>query len=246
MYLVGVDCSTNPRNVGIALAELGDTVRVCKVHAGNRDPWSLLARWLSARRERDVLVALDAPLGWPIALGEALQEHSAGKPVGQCPNEMFRRRTDRHIKQLTGKQPLDVGADRIARTAHAALKEMDTLRKRSGSPIPLAWCKDDLEGIHAIEVYPAATLKSHGLRYEGYKEKKDPNHRSAREEIAKRLPDVHLPKDCRETVLDNADGLDAVVCLLAAADFVRGAASPPPNLDVVRREGWIWCRKTQG
>lgn len=241
MYLVGVDCSTNPRNVGIALAEMGDTVRVRKVLAGISDPWRQVAEWLSDLRGQDALVALDAPLGWPIALSEALQDHSAGNPVGKCSNEMFRRSTDRHIKLLTGKQPLDVGADRIARTAHAALKELDTLRDRSRSSIPLAWCKDNLRGIHAIEVYPAATLKSHGLRCDGYKDKKDPNHKRAREAIANGLPGVQLADDCRKTVLENADGLDAMVCLLAAADFVRGATSPPSNIDVAKREGWIWC-----
>ena len=122
MYLVGVDCSTKPKNVGIALAEIGDVVRVWEVHAGIGDPWDRVANWLLTHREETIPIALDAPLGWPVALGQALQDHSAGKPEDRCPDDMFRRSTDRHIKEMVGKQPLDVGADRIARTAHSALK----------------------------------------------------------------------------------------------------------------------------
>ena len=247
MYLVGIDCSTNPRDVGIALAELGDTIRVCEVHTGTKDPWRKVADWLLARDTQSALIALDAPLGWPSALANELTSHSAGSPVRTHSNEVFRRFTDRHIKCSIGQQPLDVGADRIARTAHATLKELSTLRERCGTSIPLAWWKDNIEGIHAIEVYPAATLISHGLPCDKYKDKRNPDHRCVREEIATNLPDIKLAGNCLETALDNADGLDAVVCLLAAADFVRGDADPPPKdkNKVVYREGWIWCRKAQ-
>ena len=226
---------------------MGDILRVCGVYAAVGDPWSKVAEWLFAREGQDVLIALDAPLGWPDGLGKAISRHLAGNPIIASSNDVFRRFTDRQIKKLIDKQPLDVGADRIARTAHAALKELDALRNRCHSPIPLAWSKDDLEGIQAIEVYPAATLKSHGLPHKGYKEAKDSKHRAIREEIAKGLPGVEIPDNYLETVLDSADGLDAVVCLIAAADFLRGDASVPPDnkFDVARREGWIWCKKNQ-
>lgn len=168
MYLVGIDCATKPRNVGIALAEMGDPVQVRKICAGISDPWGRVAKWVSSFAGQDVLVALDAPLGWPIGLNEALHEHSAGKPVGKCPNDMFRRCTDRYIHDTIGKQPLDVGANLIARTAHAALKELESLRESTCNSIPLAWRHDNLGGVHAIEVYPAATLKSHGISCYGY------------------------------------------------------------------------------
>jgi len=246
MYLVGVDCATEPKKTGIALAELGDgdMVRVCEVYTGiNLDPWSKVADWLSTHKRETILIALDAPLGWPMGLGEVLHDHSAGSLVDRCSNEMFRRYTDRYIKEKIGKQPLDVGADRIARTAHTALKELNILRNKSGSEIPLAWSSDDLEGIQAIEVYPAATLKSHRLRFEGYKKKKDSCKR-AREEIATKLRDyLNLRDNDFQMVLDSDDALDAVVCLLAAADFIRGdSMSPPPDYsETARREGWIWC-----
>ena len=38
----------------------------------------------------------------------------------------------------------------------------------------------------------------------------------------------------------SADALDALVCVLAAADFMRGRAGPPSDLETARQEGWIW------
>ncbi len=220
-------------------------VRVCEVYTGiNLDPWSKVADWISTHKRETILIALDAPLGWPMGLGEVLQYHSAGSPADRCSNEMFRRSTDRYIKEKVDKQPLDVGADRIARTAHTTLKELNILRNKNGSEIPLAWSSDDLEGIQAIEVYPAATLKSHGLRFNGYKKTKDSCKRAEREEIATKLRDyLNLRDNDFRTVLDNDDALDAVVCLLAAADFIRGDSMPPPPdySETARREGWIWC-----
>ena len=211
MYLVGIDCATKPRDVGIALAEMGDPVQVREVYAEIRNPWGRVAEWVSSFAGQDVLVAFDAPLGWPIGLSEALHEHLAGDPVCNCPNNMFRRLTDRCIRDRLGKQSLDVGADRIARTAHAALKELEALRERTRNSIPLAWRHDNLGGVHAIEVYPAATLKSHGIPCGEYKDKNNPDHKRARVKIANRLPRVCLASDCRDRAIDNADGLDAVV-----------------------------------
>ena len=242
MYLIGVDCATNPKDVGIALSELIDTLEILEVHAGTSGPWKKVAEWLSELPGQSVLIALDAPLGWPIPLREALEGHSAGNPVENCPNAMFRRETDRHIRQYVGKQPLDVGADRIARTAHAALKGLNGLRASIDSPIRLAWNASDLTGISVIEVYPAATLKAYGMHYEGFKKKSDPSHRRVREEIIRGIPEIELSGDARSVALDNSDGLDAVVCILAATDFVRGEAMKPVRPEVAHREGWIWCR----
>ena len=221
---------------------MDDSIRVREVFAGIRQPWDQVADWLVEPGERNTLIAIDAPLGWPQPLAETLQTHTAGSAVGQASNELFRRTTDLHIRERTGKQPLDVGADRIARTAHAALSAIQFLREKTGVPIPLGWNFGDLGGTQVIEVYPAATLKSHGMPYQAYKDGKNPEHRLVRREILRAMPRLRLPDDCRSTVLDNADALDAVVCLLAAGDFVRGACMRPEDLELAYREGWIWCR----
>ena len=242
MRLIGVDCAVDSRAVGIALAELNGVVDVRDVRAGLRDPWGQVADWLLAPGGAHAVLALDAPLGWPAPLGEGLRNHTAGAPVLTDAHALFRRTTDLFIREMTGKRPLDVGADRIARTAHAALSGLDLLRAMTGLPLPLAWSGDGSGAPRVIEVYPGVTLKAHGAPSQGYKVGKSIEHRRVRQEVLARLPDFRIPADCRTTALGNADALDALVCLLGAADFVRGRARPPENLDLARTEGWIWCR----
>lgn len=241
MQLIGIDCATKPENIGIALAELARPMRVCEVRAGVTDPWERVADWLLQAPDQDVLIALDAPLGWPRPLAEMLSAHSAGARVERSDaNALFRRTTDRYIRSKVGKQPLDVGADRIARTAHAALDGLAWLRARCDMPIPLAWTSGQANGVSAIEVYPAATLKVHGLPFAGYK---DPLEGAwVRADILAQLQGVAMSDDCHACALSNADGLDAVICALAAADFVSGKAMPPDDAQIARAEGWIWCK----
>jgi predicted RNase H-like nuclease len=238
MIVVGIDCATDPKKVGIALADC-DERRCALVAVELGECQELLARkiasWLPS--SGPVLLALDAPLGWPASLGPALVQHVAGEPVAQNPNLLFRRGTDRFIKAEIGKQPLDVGADRIARTAQAALRLLADVRKLSGQPIPLAW-SHEIPGPAAIEVYPAATLTAHGLRTSGYKTPRD---ESQWAKIFQRLAErVEIEPTLRALLMSNADALDAAVCVLAGRDFLRGHALPPPNLDEAKREGWIW------
>lgn len=120
--IIGVDCATEPRNVGLALAERGSAeASLVAVERGSSST-SLarrIAEWMGDGR--DVLLALDAPLGWPSALGDALYGHGAGGAISEAPDRLFRRLTDRVVHDRVGKLPLEVGADRIARTAVAAL-----------------------------------------------------------------------------------------------------------------------------
>ncbi len=43
-------------------------------------------------------------------------------------------------------------------------------------------------------------------------------------------------------MIGSGDILDAVVCLLAARDFMLGEAMPPVNRSLAEIEGWIWTR----
>ena len=185
--------------------------------------------WRAAQGHK-TLIAVDAPLGWPTAMGAFLSRHSAGQCLDADPNMMFRRMTDIRVRMATGKTPLDVGADRIARTAHSALRLLQLIRERTGLEIPLAWTPD-FGGCAAIEVYPAATLKVHGLRCQGYKTPGDAEAR--REMLAGLGPLMALPDDLRPS-LERADALDACVCMLAAADFLTGSAMPPPEAGLAR------------
>lgn len=42
---------------------------------------------------------------------------------------------------------------------------------------------------------------------------------------------------------ENADLLDAIVCLVAAKDFLDGQTLAPSDLNRAQREGWIWVRQ---
>ena len=239
MIVVGIDCATDPKKVGIALADC-DESKCALVAVELGESQELLARkiasWLPS--SGPALLALDAPLGWPTSLGPALVQHVAGEPFGQNPNLLFRRGTDRFIKEEIGKQSLDVGADRIARTAQAALRLVADVRKLTGHSIPLAWSPSMPDGPAAIEVYPAATLTAHGLRASGYKTPRDDEQRA---EILRGLSErIEIEPKLSALLTSNADALDAVVCVLAGRDFIRGHALSPPDLDEAKREGWIW------
>lgn len=241
--IVGIDCATDPSKVGLALGEVeGDKAMLWEVATGQRGESmsETIDRW--TRGIGAVLLALDAPLGWPALMARTLQIHQAGDPISVHPNELFRRHTDRFVHNTIGKHPMDVGADRIARTAHAALKLLSDLRKLTGFPIRMAWSPKIEQVLCAIEVYPAATLQELGIRSSGYKRRAD---RDTREEMTVELGNhIKLPPDLT-TMIENADALDAAVCVLAGADFVRDRCIEPDDAGLARKEGWIWIRRPE-
>jgi len=244
--IIGIDCAVSPRRTGLALGlfEKGRT-RVEQVILGETQDSVIrtVTNWMERASERspNPLIALDAPLGWPTALARVLPAHQAGAPIDAAANKMFRRLTDRVTRRETGKLPLDVGADRIARTARAALELLQELRQRMGLEIPLAWKTGPPAEASAIEVYPAATLKVYGITNTRYKRKREVEVRKEMLEPLRELMD--LPDDENERrMLTSSDALDAVVCVLAGADFLRGDVIEPTDLDVARKEGWIWVR----
>jgi hypothetical protein len=239
--IIGVDCATVASKVGLARARLENgrwRVSDARTASPLEPPDALLARWLA--ETPDALLALDAPLGWPLALGEALATHAAGEALKAAPSALFSRATDLAIQQRTGKRPLEVGADRIARTAVAALSLLAALRDATGAPLPLAWDPQDVHTPSAIEVYPAGTLHQHGLPSRSYKEAGA----AARAAIAgwlKSRLDVPVGLD-----LVQCEGhlLDALLCIAAGLDVLAGeAVAPGPDARATaRREGWIWVR----
>ena len=240
MLVIGVDCATVAEKTGLALAEYEAgrlSVRDVVLGTRERPAATIISGWLQDAAE-PALLALDAPLGWPEAMGRVLVGHAAGEPIEEASNEFFRRETDRHIQRTLHKTPLDVGADRIARTAHAALELLGSLRDKLALPIPLAWGLP-LVGVSAIEVYPAATLHAYGFRSSGYK--RSENTAERRDLLVSLAGLLDIGAD-RKLLERSADALDAVVCTLAAKDFLEGRAVPPEDLALAQREGWIWVR----
>lgn len=240
-HIIGIDCATTPKKRGVALAtyERGNCV-VSSVKTGLSDDHiaDLVKKCLSQNVR--TLVALDAPLGWPESLGKNLADHHAGTPLRELPNTLFRRETDRFIKEQLGKQPLDVGADRIARTAHSALSLLSNISKAIGNPIPLAW-RVDFSGVAAIEVYPAATLRVYGLPETAYKKPSEKKARQTFIDGLAKITDFVLPASL-EKALSNADALDALICALAGRDFIQSSVYQPVNVALAHKEGWIWVK----
>jgi predicted nuclease with RNAse H fold len=229
--LLGIDCATNPKKTGLALGELrGEVVHIlrCSTGASDKAPAAIAVNWLDEYEE--ALIALDAPLGWPQKLGVCLSTHRAGLLVQAEANQLFRRMTDVAIKDRLGKQPLEVGANLIARTAVAALMLLDQIRRSTGRHIPLAWAPKETERWRAIEVYPAATRIGYGAP-----------------DIGGSLEGLEESLDCSAVLpalARSKDAVDAAVCALAAADFLSGRAAPPQDHDMASVEGWIWAPRS--
>lgn len=230
--VIGIDCACDPRKVGLARAThkgrqtYVEEVRCC---SKSEPPDEVVGQWIEKQGGR-VMLALDAPLGWPASLQRALENHKAGEEIECDANLLFRRETDRFVRERVNKQPLDVGADRIARTAHAAVGLLGSLREKLAHPIPLIWGRD-FAGIGAIEVYPAGTAKAHGIRLTGYKKDGD-RLREVEKEVLERL---HFSASVDAARNDNE--IDAVLCVLAAHDFLVGGSFPPTDKELARQEG---------
>ena len=245
-HIIGIDCATQDNKRGVALARFdGNACFIESAEKGLKD--EDIGNILVKCRQNNgrVLLALDAPLGWPAPLGGHLENHEAGKKIPEDDShKLFRRATDRFIKDTYGIQSLDVGADRIARTAHSALKLLHYL---GNGLIPLAQ-DEHFQKTAAIEVYPAATLKAHYLMCQSYKKTEDVK---VREDILNDLEELGIAiesKDVRSKSLASADALDAIVCVLAGMDFLKGKAYPPESSDYDYRklsvkEGWIWVKR---
>ena len=222
------------------------------VPLGKRMGWDELAEATADLIEKEasnsVLIALDAPLGWPQALAEMLPAHFAGEAPRFTANAMFRRRTDDVVKEKLDKRPLDVGADKIARATHAALEFLDFLRRASGLAVPLAWSPGQPTGVSAIEVYPAATLIAYGLLPSLSYKKSTNESKNERHELVERLADIVELNEptCKEMVARH-DLLDAAVCVIAGVDFAEGDVVEPlsEEIEQAKREGWIWFKASR-
>ncbi len=242
--VLGIDCATVPPKRGVAIGRFnGNSCLITNVAIGlsNESIASIVKE--ESHCCNQLLLAFDAPLGWPESMGKALAAHKAGEPLLPTADNLFRRKTDRFIREKFNKQSLDVGADRIARTAHSALKLLAYLSEAIGYPVPLAW-DTDFSGVAAIEVYPAATLRSYLLPDSGYKMTPDSQARQNIIDSLKETEELSFEVST-ELPLRNADALDAVICSLAGLHFIQGSVHQPTNKELARKEGWIWVRKTE-
>lgn len=177
--VIGIDFSTAPARTGMARAFVdaaSTSAELCDVCTASKrnPPVEIAACWIrNLEDEARVLIAVDAPLGWPDAMrSKQFVRHVASQRVNVSADELFTRETDRQIERRLNKKPLAVGADRIARTAHAALDFLSELSGELGlDTLPLAWSPSDVgaSAPSVIEVYPAATLLTHGVSTGSYR-----------------------------------------------------------------------------
>ena len=239
--IIGIDCAVKEGNVGVAIGKYDKGMcALTKLPEPVSENWVLEFVCDSINESTRTLLALDAPLGWPAALGSALFDHSAGNEIYAPSNLLFRRATDRFIKTCLDKQPLDVGADRIARTAKAALDLLGQVREQTGFSIPLVWNASFTEKVGAVEVYPAGTLLSYGLPDSGYKRA---TQAAVRKKILGELGRLMNVCNGSRTPENNANVLDAIVCVLSGADFLSGQVYFPEDETQAKKEGWIWVKR---
>ncbi|WP_350345082.1 DUF429 domain-containing protein [Proteinivorax tanatarense] len=91
-----------------------------------------------------------------------------------------------------------------------------------------------------MEVYPSATLSQWDIKSTGYKDKKGEGFRKAIVKELSRYIDISLSK---ELLIKEDDVLDSAICLLAAKDFLEGKVFYPEDIELAKKEGWIWVRK---
>lgn len=239
LRLIGVDCAAQRRRVGLASLELdsrGMRVLAVEQASASVDPLERVVQWI--RGAEQGVLGLDAPLGWPAALGAVLRHHEAGMRLGPDADTLFRRATDRDIYQRLRKTPLDVGASFLARTANAALELLGEARVWTGLEIPMGWEPGVPNEWVALEVYPAATLRGRGFPVTPYKK---PGDREGRRQLVAALEREVDLGGTRESLWESADLLDAVLCAVAAGAFVKREVCAPLDMDLARKEGWIWA-----
>lgn len=263
VQIIGIDCAAQPKDFGLACGRVRDggleIVEVTKLpSADNRfDCLSKRVRdWIAGHdlpdRPTRTLLALDAPLGWPIQMTSALRNHQAGTPLGRRSDErgdeanpgnrLFRRHTDRFIAAKFPGAPLDIGADRIARVARSALELLGRVGDTEGEPSapPLFWESGHLDQLGAIEVYPRLTLRhltgsaqKQELHYKGSKQVR--NRRKIVERLRKTvgLDQTDLPSKTTKTGATDYDHdcIDAVLCVLDGLHFLLGKSVGPEHPD---------------
>ena len=157
--IIGLDWATEDARRAVAAVDVqGD--RAALVHlerCSRRKPALTIVGDLLANSDQ-ALLAIDAPLGWPVGMRTGLETHVAGQLVCVGPAEMFARATDRLVRERLKYRPMEVGANLIARVAHSALVFLDQLRKTSRRPIPLLWSATVARQSRSIRRRPSASV----------------------------------------------------------------------------------------
>jgi hypothetical protein len=190
---------------------------------------------------REVVLAIDAPLGFPIAFVDLLARKPIAlvSPKKEIDNPLAYRETDRHIHSKFGKKPLSATFDRIGNTATVAMVHTRRLSEMQQLRVPPF--EERAKGIAtAIEVYPALLKENR------------PRGASKLNPATRRKEPVRILENVRHLmpnqIKDGTHQSDACLCaLLALAYGYDGRIKSLPRLQgpttassAVQYEGWIF------
>ena len=224
--LIGVDWACAESKRGIAVVDCAEeSIAIVDLSScsSRRTALDVIRKAITSTTTSSV-IAIDAPLGWPVGLSQGLLNHAAGEDLSVAADFMFSRETDRFVRRrFREKKPLEVGANLIARTAHSANRFLHQLRAELTLPVPLLWSRSPLSEVGVIEVYPAVT------------------------KIACRGRSLGAVLNVEEEaiVCANEHVQDALWCAVTGLHFIRGECYEPADVDTSRREGWIWFKRTE-
>ena len=273
--VIGIDCAADPENIAIASAtKAGTRLTINRVFLGSStdgtrpDRLRHLATAISGlvSTQMPTLLALDAPLGWPVAMRRVLAAGAVG-PVPDIPedtNLFFRRSTDRFVARTTGRTPQSVGASLVTHLMPTALRLIGLIAEKCGGRTSMgrtALTQDNSfsENVHFIEVYPALAgplfLGSQSQRPASWreadkklKETKEGKWEDTEKQLRKHLRINFVLDDDVDTDSKRFrdHGLDAILCAWIGFRFLQGECVSPPstgtkiNAGDRAREGWIW------
>jgi predicted RNase H-like nuclease len=268
MKIIGFDCAAQMDKVGITYSEF--TANKWKIEKilpkANYDKFLKKIEYFK-EREEEVLLCFDTPLGYPQKMVAYLNKLTAGKAdLGNEFNyddhsrEYFRRRTDILVKNELGITPLEIGADKLARSTLRTFEIINRINKILNGELSLAWDNKNLSQYSMIEVYPKATLV--GLKkFAGYqfpvgrkKKPKQKNYMSFKKDIdAKKKVLKIILKECTnpedidipEKIKPKFEhGFDSLICAFTGKKFIDGKLNSPSDfgLDNDMKEGWIWTK----
>lgn len=265
IIVYGIDMAVDAKKRGAVRAYFTDGILHESEVITNPTDEFLQQRIVNDLKSHKVLIAIDAPLGWPIKF--KVQEHSAGNffevdSLDDPKSFFFQRETERHIKKVTegsnGKiNPLEVTSSFIAGTTYSSLYLIDkinatyckTVNESKMGCERMVFDRKEYDkpnfNLGVIEVYPSMTLSVLCLPHDDYKWKKKseiPPEKAKRQNKIKNFISGEVKVGVKKLV--NDDVIDAFICLITARSFLNDEVVKPEDLkispDVYRKEGWIF------
>lgn len=170
----------------------------------------------------EVVLAIDAALGFPDPLVKLLQGASADGPESSHTNPYLFRQTEQFLLRH-GLKPLSAIKDMIGSQATKAIHVLARFaRSRSGCGV---WTGDD--ELTAIEAYPSACGSSASMR-----------------ELLEQFKELESRDTTRPngSEFNHQDKIDALICALIAWLFANSPETlTQPDSSIPESEGWIFA-----